>query len=59
MIKNFIKEHNYEFYEEANLKKYNTYRLETVAKILILPKTKEELRNLLKYLSQNDEKYIV
>lgn len=59
MIKNFIKEKNYEFYEEANLKKYNTYRLETIAKILILPKTKEDLRNLLKYLSQNNEKYIV
>lgn len=59
MIKNFIKKHNLEYYEEANLKRYNTYRLETICKYLILPKTKEELRDLLKYLKENDIKNIV
>lgn len=59
MIKNFIKKHNLEYYEEANLKRYNTYRLETICKYLILPKNKEELNELLKFLTTNSEKYIV
>lgn len=57
MIKNFIKK--YEYYEQANLKRYNTYRLETICKYLIFPKSKKELRELLKYLTENNEKYIV
>lgn len=57
MIKNFI--NKYECYEEANLKRYNTYRLETICKYLIFPKSKKELRELLKYLTENNEKYIV
>lgn len=59
MIKNFIKRHNLEYYEEVNLKRYNTYRLETICKYLIFPNTKEELRDLLKYLNTQEEKYIV
>lgn len=59
MIKNFINKHNVEYYEEANLKRYNTYRLETICKYLIFPSTKEELRDLLKYLDNNKEKYII
>lgn len=59
MIKNFIKRHNLEYYEEANLKRYNTYRLETVCKYLIFPKDKEELKDLLKYLFEKQEKYVV
>ena len=59
MIKNFIKKHELEYYEEANLKRYNTYRLETICKYLIFPKTKEELKVLLKYLNDLKEKYIV
>lgn len=59
MIKNFIKRHNLEYQEEANLKRYNTYRLETTCKYLIFPKNKEELRDLLKYLKEKEEKYIV
>lgn len=59
MIKNFIKKYGLEYYEEANLKRYNTYRLETICKYLIFPRTKEELRDLLKYLNAEEEKYIV
>ena len=59
MIRNFIKKNNLEYYEEANLKRYNTYRLETICKYLIFPKNKEELRNLLKYLTEIKAKYIV
>jgi len=59
MIKNFINKHELECYEEANLKRYNTYRLETVCKYLIFPKTKEELRDLLKYLDAEKIKHVV
>ena len=56
MIKNFIKKYGLEYYEEANLKRYNTYRLETICKYLIFPRTKEELRDLLKKLAKTLEK---
>lgn len=59
MIKNFIKKNNLEFYEEASLKKYNTYRINTICKYLIFPNTKEELRDLIKHLTENNQKYIV
>lgn len=59
MIKNFIKNNRLEYYEEANLKKYNTYRLATICKYLVFPNTKEELRDLLKYLHDQKEKYII
>lgn len=59
MIKNFIKKQNIEYYENANLKRYNTYRLETIAKLLVFPSTKEQLRDLLKYLTEVEEKHIV
>ena len=42
MIKNFIKKQQIEYYEEANLKRYNTYRLETISKYLVFPDTKEK-----------------
>ena len=59
MIKNFIKDNNLEYYCQANLKRYNTYRLETICKYLIFPKDKEELRNILKYLKEVNEKYLI
>lgn len=59
MIKNFIKENNYEYYIDENLKKYNTYRLDVTSKYLIFPKTIDELINLLKFIKQNNYKYLV
>ena len=59
MIRSFINNHNIENYENCNLKKYNTYRLETICKYLVIPKDKEELRELLKYLNINSIKHIV
>lgn len=59
MIKNFIKEKKLEYYEEASLKRYNTYRLDTKAKYLVFPKDKYELRDLLEFLETTKEKYIV
>ena len=59
MIKNFIKEHEFEYYENASLKRYNTYRLDTKCEYLIFPKTKEELRELLQFLTEQNYKYLV
>ena len=59
MIKNFIKEKNYEYYIDENLKKYNTYRLDVTTKYLIFPKTIDELINLLKFIKENNYKFLV
>lgn len=59
MIKNFIKELGCEIYEEASLKKYNTYKIDIKCKYLILPNNKEELINLLKLLKKHSIKYLV
>lgn len=50
---------NYEYYENYNIKKYNTYKLEVIAKYLVFVKTKEELISLLKSLKENNIKYII
>ena len=59
MIKNFIKKNNYEYYEDASLKRYNTYRVDAKCKYLVFPKDKYELIKLLEYLHANNEKYII
>ena len=59
MIKNFIKELGIEFYENISLKKYNTYRLDTIAKYLVFPDSKENLKSLLQFLVYNNIKYVV
>ena len=50
---------NYEYYENANMKKYNTYKLNTTCKYLVFVKNIEELLTLLKYLKENNIKYLV
>lgn len=57
MIENFIKD--YEYYKNASLKKYNTYRLDIKANYLVFPRTIEELINLIKYLKENNIKYLI
>lgn len=60
MIRNFIKKmRNVELVENANLKRYNTYRLEVIAKYLVFPNTKEDFRDILKFLVSNDIKHVV
>ena len=59
MIRDFIKDLDIEFYEEVSLKKYNTYKLDTIAKYLVFPDNKENLRELLKYLVRENVKYVV
>ena len=57
MTESFIKD--YEYFKNATLKKYNTYRLDIKANYLIFPKNIEELINLLKYLKDNNFKYLI
>ncbi len=57
MIENFIKD--YEYYKNASLKKYNTYRLDVRANYLIFPKDVDELIGLLKYLKNNNINYLI
>lgn len=59
MIKNFIEKNNYEYINEASLKRYNTYRIDIKCKYLVFPKTKEQFIELLKELSTIKEKYLV
>lgn len=59
MIKNFIKNNNLECYEEASLKDYNTYKINTKCKYLTFPKSKEELAKLIKFLKENNHKFLV
>ena len=57
MIENFIK--NYEYYKNISLKRYNTYKLDVSCDYLIYPKNVDELLNLLKYLKENNIKYLI
>lgn len=57
MIENFI--NNYEYYKDISLKKYNTYRLDIKCGYLIYPKNIDELSKLLRYLKDNDIRYII
>ena len=50
---------NYEFYEEYDLKKYNTYKLSVICKYLVFINYIQELIDLLKYLKENNIKYLV
>ena len=50
---------NYEFYEEYDLKKYNTYKLSVICKYLVFINHIQELIDLLKYLKENNIKYLV
>ena len=50
---------NYEYYENYNIKKYNTYRLNIIAKYVVFVKNIDELVNLLKYIKENNIKYLI
>ena len=57
MIKSFFDNLNVTYKEEVSLKNYNTYRLNTIAKFLVFPKTIEELKKTIKFLKDNNIKY--
>lgn len=59
MIKNFINREKYEYYEEASLKRYNTYRVNAICSLLILPDSIDKLIKLINYLKKKEIKYII
>ena len=59
MIKSFIDKYNYEYYTDVNLKKYNSYKLEVIARYLIFPKSIFELKKIIKFIRDNDIKYMI
>lgn len=58
MIKDFFKDNNYDFLEDAPLINYNTYHIKSKAKFLVFPNNVDELINLVKYLKENNIEYI-
>lgn len=59
MIKSFINKNSYEYYENASLTNYNTYRINVVCNYLIFPKNTDELIDLLKFLKKNNYKFLI
>ena len=54
MIKDFFKNNNIEFIEDAPLINHNTYHIKSYAKYLTYPKNTEEVITILKFLKQNN-----
>ena len=54
---NFL--NKYEYYENYNIKKYNTYRLDITCKYIVFVKNIEELIELLNNLKENNIKYLI
>ena len=59
MIKSFFDENNIEYLENASLKNYNTYKIDTLCSYLVFPKNEEELIKILKEINKENIKYIV
>ena len=57
MIKSFFDILNITYKEDISLRNYNTYRVNTICKFLVLPKTIEELKEVVKFLRENNIKY--
>lgn len=58
LIKILIKE-NIKFNEEVNIKKYTSYNIGGIVKLMAFPKKREELISILKIVKKNDIKHIV
>lgn len=59
MIKSFFENGKIKYIENASLKKYNSYRIDSSCKYLVFPKNKEELINILRELKKEKMKYLV
>ena len=59
MTKSFFDSLNISYKEEVSLKNYNTYRINTIAKFLVFPRTIEELQKIIKYIKENELKYFL
>lgn len=57
MTKSFFDSLNISYKEDISLRNYNTYRINTICKFLVFPKTVEELIKILKHLRENNIKY--
>ena len=57
MIKSFFDRLNITYKEDISLRNYNTYRVNTICKFLVFPKSIEELTQIVKYLKENNIKY--
>lgn len=57
MIESFI--NKYEYYKNVSLKKYNTYKIDVNCDYLVYPKSIPELQELLKYLKDNNNHYLI
>ena len=57
MIKSFFDSLNISYKEDISLRNYNTYRVNTICKFLVFPKTVEELSNIIEFLKNNNIKY--
>ena len=59
MIKNFFDEKGITYSENASLKKYNTYRIDTTCSYLVFPKNINELITIIEYLKDKNISYLV
>ena len=59
MIKNFFDNLNITYKEDISLKNYNTYRVNTITKFLVFPKSVEELKIILKFFKENNIRYYI
>ena len=55
MIKSFFDSLNISYKADISLRNYNTYRVNTICKFLVFPKTIEELTKVVKYLQENNK----
>ena len=59
MIKNFFDKKGITYTENASLKKYNTYKIDTTCSYLVFPKSIDELITIIKYLKENNITYLI
>ena len=59
MIKDFFNKGNYNYEENISLKKYNTYRIDILAKYMVFPKNTRELIELINFARTNNLKYMI
>ena len=59
MIKDFFNKGNYNYEENISLKKYNTYRIDILAKYMVFPKKTKELIELINFARTNNIKYMI
>lgn len=59
MIKSFFERLNINYKENASLKNYNTYKIDTTCDYLVFPNNEEELKNIIEELKKTNTKYFL